>query len=46
MEGHSLAATGRRFHVSTEAVRQWMSQFEEHFWALCYRSPGLSYGDS
>jgi transposase-like protein len=31
MEGLSLAAIGRRFHVSKEAVRQWMNKFEDAF---------------
>jgi transposase len=32
MEGLSLAAIGRRFHVSKEAVRQWMAKFEDAFY--------------
>jgi transposase-like protein len=31
MEGLSLAAIGRRFRVSKEAVRQWMNKFEQAF---------------
>ena len=31
MEGLSLAAIGRRFNVSKEAVRQWMNKFEDAF---------------
>jgi putative transposase len=31
MEGLSLSAIGRRFHVSKEAVRQWMVKFEGFF---------------
>src|SRR6185437_2022244 len=31
MEGLSLAAIGRRFHVTKEAVRQWMVKFEGFF---------------
>ena len=32
MEGLSLAAIARRFHVSKEAVRQWMIKFENAFY--------------
>ena len=31
MEGLSLSVIGRRFHVSKEAVRQWILKFEEAF---------------